>query len=144
MVKAKSELRTVRFAKSEAKWVDGYLRQNPLFESFSSLARVATLAFIQQKMEVSLNPIRSEGGEKRPSFLWDYDLTETQVREILGWPGLPEQKRWLMARILTEARFEEVCDYLEFDAMARFLPLLRLPKKVHDRWEYAIRRWSKK
>lgn len=143
-MKAKNQLKTVRFGFEEAKWVDEYLKQNQLFESFSALARVATLAFIGQKMEVTLNPIRPSEGEKRPTFLWDYDLNDTQVREILGRPGLPEPKRWLMARILTEVRFEEVCDYLDIDEIARFLPQLRLPKKVRDRWAYAVQRWSVK
>lgn len=142
-MKAKSELRTIRFAKNEAKWIDEYLKENPVFESFSSLARVATLSFIGEKKTVHLNPVKGEEGPKRPSFLWDYDLTEAEIRGILNQQGLSDQKIWLVARILKEARFEEVFQYLDVETIRKTLPQLRLPQEVKERWEYAVERWSK-
>lgn len=43
----------------------------------------------------------------RPYWLWDYDLTEADVRRILRGKNLSE-KRWLMGRILTSARFNDI------------------------------------
>ena len=142
-VKAKDQLRTIRFTPREAGLVNSYLRQNPLFESFSSLARVATLNFIREKMQVHLNPIVAEKTKKPPWFLWDYDISETQMREILGRPGFSEKKCWLLSRILTQARFEEVFTSLDIDLIKKALPHLRLPEKKKQWWEYAIQRWNK-
>ncbi|MBI1909239.1 MAG: hypothetical protein HYS22_03635 [Deltaproteobacteria bacterium] len=138
----KERLRTVRFSPDEGRHVDEYLNKNRLFESFSSLARVATLSFIEQGEAVQLNPVRWQE-RKKPSFLWDYDLGETEVRELLGQPGLSDKKRWLVERILTQARFDEVFDYLTLDQINRALPSLRLPSKIRERWDYALKRWGR-
>jgi hypothetical protein len=44
--------------------------------------------------------------KKRPYWLWDYDLTETDVRRILAGKNEVE-RRWLMARILESAKIAE-------------------------------------
>src|SRR3990167_755087 len=105
-VKNREALRTIRFQSQESRQVDAYLKTNPIFESFSALARVATLSFIQQENIFHLKPIDSATSHKKPSFLWDYDLTEVQVREIIGSSGFSDTKKWLMERILVQARFE--------------------------------------
>jgi len=43
----------------------------------------------------------------KPAFLWDDDLTFDDVRHILA-SGTPVERRWLMERILTQARWEEI------------------------------------
>ena len=141
-MKHKEALRTVRFQLQETQQVDAYLKKNPIFESFSSLARVAILSFIQQRNVFHLNPINPEVSQNKPSFLWDYDLTEMQANEILSSFGLSDAKKWLMERILIQARFEEVCRYLDFEIIQKYLPQLRIPSKIKDRWSYALARWS--
>lgn len=136
---ARNDLRTIRLTSQEGGLIDAYLDQNPVFDSFSSLARVALLALIGQGARIHLEPVPTRAA--RPRFLWDYDLTEAQVREMLRQPGLSAQKKWLIARILTEARFEEVFRYLTCDEIARALPQLRLPDKIRERWSYALQRW---
>jgi hypothetical protein len=78
----------------------------------------------------------------RPRFLWDYELSEAEVRAILSQPGLSPTKRWLIERILTEARFEEVFQYLDLPTIQKHFQALRLPLKVKQRWEYALKRWT--
>lgn len=138
----KTRLRTVRFAPTEWVQVEDYLSQNPIFESFSALARVATLSFVGESNVVRLQPVEAKARKSRPRFLWDYDLNEVQVREILGRPGLSKEKRWLIERILTQARFNEVFDYLDLSSIRLALPHLRLPPKIKKRWTYALERWS--
>lgn len=138
---SRSELCTVRFSPEELSLVKQYLQQNPAFDSFSSLARIATLSFVGERAYLRLERVGQEV-TRRPRFLWDYDLTETQVREILSRPGLPGEKRWLTERILTQARFEEIISYLSLAAIRQALPQLRLPEKVRKRWEYALTRWK--
>lgn len=139
----KRNLRTVRFSPEEASLVDRYLKKNRLFESFSSLARVATLSFIQEGGLVHLNRVEKTEAPKRPRFLWDYDLTEVQVREILSRPGLSDKKRWLIERILSQARFDETLSHLTVAEIEKTLPTLRLPPKIRERWQYAIERWNR-
>lgn len=143
-MKQKNELKTIRFRADETKRIEVYLKQNPVFESFSSLGRVATLTFIGQAGTLNLKPITEDFGKKRPSFLWDYDLSDLQVREILSQPGLGVQKKWLMAKILTQARFDETLNYLDVEEIEKGLPYLRLPQKIRERWQYALERWRKK
>ncbi|MFH1131321.1 MAG: hypothetical protein V1754_08300 [Pseudomonadota bacterium] len=134
-------LRTVRFSETEAQDIDEYLEANPLFESFSSLARVATLSFIGNIRAIHLQPTRDNAGD-RPRFLWDYNISKTQAVEILSSKGLSKKKKWLIGRILKEARFDEVFDYLDLQTIKQHLHELRLPPKVKTRWEYAIERWT--
>ena len=44
-----------------------------------------------------------------PYFIWDYDLTDADVRAILRGND-EEQKVWLVARLLESARYEDVCE----------------------------------
>jgi hypothetical protein len=137
----KDSLRTVRFRTDEAKQVERYLEQNPLFEGFSALARVAIMSFIGSGGSFKLQPVSLES-TNRPTFLWDYDLSAMQVREILSAPGLSPTKKWLMERILSQARFEDVCRYLTVTAIKQALPALRLKPKLKEHWNYAIKRWT--
>lgn len=138
---ARTQLRTARFSRQEAKMVNNYLKQNHIFESFSSLARVATLQFIEERKSLGLWPIAKQSGTKKPKFLWDYNLTEFEVREILSTPGLSDKKLWLIERILSEARFDEVFEYIDLNIIRLSLPKLRLKEKVRGRWQYALERW---
>jgi hypothetical protein len=137
----KSALRTVRFIPTEAKKIDVYLKKNPVFDSFSSLARAATLNFISQRVQIQFNPIQKDCA-KRPSFLWDHDLSEEEIWALLRQKGMSNEKSWLIARILTEATFNEVFEYLTVDDIDKALPFLRMPQKTMERWHYAIQRWK--
>lgn len=139
----KQKLSTVRFSPEEGALVEEYLGKNPLFESFSALARVAMLTFIGHAGTVHLNAITTETKAKQPRFMWDYDLSDVQIKEIINSKGLSQKKRWLIGRILCQARFDEVFDYLTLPEIKNALPLLRLPKKIRERWKYAIERWSR-
>lgn len=138
----KSHLQTIRFTPEEWQQVESYLTQNPLFESFSSLARVATLSFLKESTQIQLNPIKQVETTPRPKFLWDYDVSATQIQEILHRSGWSDQRRWIVARLLTQARFDEIFRYLTVADIRQALPKLRLPPKMRQRWEYAVQRWS--
>ncbi len=143
-MKTRSHLQTVRFQPEEVRQVERYLKQNLVFESFSALARVATLTFVRQENMLRLLPVEGRGTPTpRPRFLWDYEMGETQVREILNRPGLTPTKQWLIERILTQARFDEVLAYLDLTQIRKILPKLRLPEKIRQRWKYALGRWAK-
>ncbi len=142
-MKKRSCLQTVRLSLPEKNLVEEYLKQNSVFTGFSSLSRVATLSFINAPGSVRLNTVDARTARPRPRFLWDYDLSEVEVREILNYPGLPEIKRWLIGRILTQARFDEVISYLSLEQIRRALGQIRLPRKIYQRWEYAVKRWTK-
>jgi len=76
----------------------------------------------------------------RPTFLWDYDLTADDVRGLLA-NGSPVERRWLIERLLTQARWEEIWDYLTPQQVREDLPHLRLPANVKATWERALELW---
>ncbi len=76
-----------------------------------------------------------------PYFLWDYDLTEDDVRNILAGSNLLE-KRWIMGRILTHAKFEDIWKYLHVNHIASEFPNLRLRPDVASSWKRALTVWG--
>lgn len=138
----KTTLTTIRFAPEEWGQIRAYLRQNRSFESVSSLGRVALMEFIRTRRELPLEPVQVNSKEGRPSFLWDYDLTESQVREILRHAPFQERK-WLIGRILERASLQEVLRYLSPEEIRKALPRLRMNTKVKNHWQEAVDLWKK-
>lgn len=78
---------------------------------------------------------------KRPYFLWDYDWSEKKVRKILK-TGDDYQKRWLTARILESAKFEDVFKYLTIKQILEIFPSLKMKPPIRQAWERAIKAWG--
>lgn len=77
----------------------------------------------------------------RPYFLWDYDLTEDQVRKILHGDNKLDRK-WLMARILTNAHFNDVWKYLTLKDIVTEFPYLRMRPQIKESWQRALNIWG--
>ncbi|MEK7164045.1 MAG: hypothetical protein AAB768_02800 [Patescibacteria group bacterium] len=45
--------------------------------------------------------------KNRPYFLWDYNLSEDNVREILSGSNQTD-KVWMLSRILESAKFDDI------------------------------------
>jgi len=78
---------------------------------------------------------------KRPYFLWDYELTEADVRRILK-TGTETDKIWLMSRILESATLEDVWKYTSLQEVKDMFPKLKLKKPIRKAWNYALSVWS--
>lgn len=76
-----------------------------------------------------------------PYFLWDYDLTKDQIHAILHGSNEVE-KHWLIGRVLTHAKFEDVWHYLTLEDIVRSFPNLRLPEKTKRAWQRALNVWG--
>jgi hypothetical protein len=76
-----------------------------------------------------------------PYFIWDYDLTDTDVRAILKGND-EEQKAWLVSRLLESARYEDVWDYITLAELREIFPKLQLKPQVRSAWEFALRVWA--
>lgn len=76
-----------------------------------------------------------------PYFLWDYDLSENQIRKILHGSNQTE-KLWLMTRIMTHAKFEDIWKYFALEDIVRVFPKLRLPLKARQNWQRALHIWG--
>lgn len=139
--KKKSVVATMRFSRTERAELAGYLRRNPFFDSLSSLGRVATMEFVRSRKTLALQPAIGQEGQRRPWFLWDYDLTEAQVRELLTHAPF-EQRKWLLGRMLERLRPEELVRYVSLEALREALPHLRLEEKMKRHWEEAITLWT--
>lgn len=75
-----------------------------------------------------------------PSFMWDYPLSTEEIRAILTGPR--KQRLWLVAKILQHAKWAEIWSYLTPRHIAIDLPLLRLPEKTKQHWQYALQHWG--
>lgn len=76
-----------------------------------------------------------------PYFLWDYDLTEEQVKGIVRGKNDVE-RRWILGRILTSARYDDVWKYVTIDDIVSELPKLRLRPGVEQAWRRALTVWG--
>ena len=77
----------------------------------------------------------------RPYFFWDYDLTEADVRRILD-SGGELDKQWLISRILTSAKFEDVWKYLTIKGLLAQFSKLRMRPQVKLAWKRALNIWG--
>lgn len=77
----------------------------------------------------------------RPYFLWDYDLTDADVRKILHGDNETE-KIWMMSRILESAAFNDVWKYLSLHEVREMFPKLKLKLPIRKAWDYALTIWS--
>lgn len=77
----------------------------------------------------------------RPYFLWDYDLTDQDVRRILQGENETE-KIWMMSRILESARYEDVWKYLSLRELRERFPELKLKPPIRQVWEHALQVWA--
>lgn len=78
---------------------------------------------------------------KIPYFLWDYDLTEDDVRRILH-TGSQTDKLWLTGRILTSAHFDDVWKYLTIKDILAVFPKLRMRSDIKNNWLTAFHAWN--
>jgi len=137
----KSVVVTIRFSDKEMRELERYLRRNVYFDSLSSLGRVATMEFVRTRRALALEPPGERDGNTRPWFLWDYELTDAQVRELLTHAPF-EQRRWLLGRMLERLGPEELVKYVSLEAVRRALPHLRLDENIRRHWEEAIALWT--
>ncbi len=137
----KSVVVTIRFSRKEMSELARYLRRNASFESLSSLGRVATMEFVHTNTALALQPNQRHATAKRPWFLWDYDLTEAQVHELLTHAPF-EQRKWLLGRMLERLGPAEIVRYVSLEVLRHALPHLRLDEKVKRHWEEAIAVWT--
>ena len=78
---------------------------------------------------------------KSPYFIWDYDLSENQVKTILK-KGDESTQNWLVGRILESAKFTDIWKYLNIREIKKFFPKLKLKKPIKKAWERAFKAWG--
>ena len=81
---------------------------------------------------------------KRPSpyFLWDYNLNAQQILNLLH-EGAPEDKAWLISRILNYARWDDIWRYVTVNDIHEHFDQLHFRRpQDRDLWAYALERWS--
>ena len=137
----RSGMVTIRFNRAEVKELQSYLRRNAYFDSLSSLGRVAAMEFIRGKKTLTLQPADGRKDGQRPWFLWDYDLTEAQVHELLTHAPFA-QRKWLLGRMLERLKPDEIVRYVSLEELREALPHLRLDAKVKRHWAEAIETWT--
>ena len=137
----KSVVATIRFSRKEMAEIEDYVRRNPYFDSVSRLGRVAMMEFIRASNALTLQPSVRQEAQRRPWFLWDYDLTEAQVHELITHAPFA-QRKWLLGRMLERLGPTEIVRYVSLEALRQALPHLRLAPQIKRHWEEAIALWT--
>ena len=85
----------------------------------------------------------TERAKQRPDFIWDYDLTEEDVRAILRGDNEYE-KLWVMVRIMESARWSDIWKYLTIAEINHYWSQLyrRMRREVRDVWAWAMEVWG--
>lgn len=78
---------------------------------------------------------------KKPYFLWDYDLIEADVKKILK-EGDEYSRLWLISRILESAKYDDVWKYVTLNEVLKIFPKLRLKKPIKKAWLNAFKAWG--
>lgn len=81
---------------------------------------------------------------QRPYFIWDYDLTEEDVRAILRGENEYE-KIQMMVRILESARWEDIWQYLTLGEIRwHWSQISRgLRPEIRAAWVWALEVWQR-
>ena len=79
--------------------------------------------------------------DTQPYFVWDQPITVAELRARLSQGDSEERVRWA-ARILRDARFDDVWRFLEVDEVVRLWPALapRLGRRLSF-WTWILDRW---
>lgn len=78
---------------------------------------------------------------KRPYFLWDYNLTEADVRRILAGNNETD-RRWLIGRIISAAHFRDVWKYIRLADLVREFSHLKVRPEIKRIWQRALNIWG--
>jgi hypothetical protein len=81
--------------------------------------------------------------KQRPYFIWDYDLTEDDVRSILRGDNEYEKVQ-MMVRILESARWEDIWQYLTVAEVRRYWQQIArwLRPAIREAWTWAWEMWG--
>ena len=79
--------------------------------------------------------------DKRPYFIWDYDLTEDDIHQLLR-EGNDVEKIWILSRILESATYEDVWKYTTLKEVKEWFPRLKLKKPIRNVWAKALAAWE--
>jgi len=79
----------------------------------------------------------------RPYFLWDVGVTEEELRQRLRLDDPDIRAQW-QGRIMREARFEEVWDYLTLAEVLQDWPrIVRHLGRSRAFWEFLLDGWKR-
>ena len=79
--------------------------------------------------------------QSRPYFLWDVEVTEAELLERLQTPDPDARAQW-EARVLREARFADVWQYLTLTDILRDWEHIRLHLgRQRAFWDFLLRSW---
>ena len=82
--------------------------------------------------------------KQRPYFIWDYDLSEEDVRVILRGDNEYEKVQ-MMVRIMESAHWEDIWKYLTLAQIKEYWPEIqrRMRKEIREAWSWAFEVWER-
>ena len=87
----------------------------------------------------------TESPDAVPYFNWDAPVTNAQVRDALA-NGTEDDKVFWIARIMREARFDDVWRYVSLgrDVLPRWPELERILGRRREFWQFLIEGWRER
>lgn len=79
--------------------------------------------------------------KNRPYFVWDYDYSEEDVRNMLA-SGDEIEVDWAITRILEYADWKDIWSYLDEQTIRNHIHHLPMRPYLKNLWEYALKRWE--
>lgn len=73
-----------------------------------------------------------------PYFMWDYFLTNSQIKQALK-TGNETEKKWLVGKILTHAKFDDVWNYLSRAELVDAFKNLHISSQTRKMWSDALK-----
>ena len=81
---------------------------------------------------------------QRLYFLWDYDISDEDIRRILN-SGSSSEKAWIITRILEYAKWDDIWRYLTVADIRENFEHLRFRRpQDSELWAYALDRWTRR
>lgn len=77
----------------------------------------------------------------KPYFLWDYDISEKEVKRIIK-QGDEYSREFIIARILESAKYKDVWKYITLEELVKVFPRLKLKKEIKQAWQNAFLAWK--
>ncbi|MEK7808870.1 MAG: hypothetical protein AAB571_07350 [Chloroflexota bacterium] len=84
---------------------------------------------------------------QRPYFIWNADLSDSDVRAIVAGKRGDLEKIQMIAHIMQNARFDDVWKYIRLDDIVSNWDLVKRmlwPKESKELWQWALQMWGRR
>ncbi len=82
---------------------------------------------------------------RRPYFIWNADLSDSDVRAILAGERGDLERIQMIVHVMQNARFDDMWKYIRLDDIVSNWDLVKRmlwPKESRELWQWALQTWG--